>query len=786
MNRQAWRHFLWAEGVHQVRASVRAPRDAVASLAISAITAAVAAYTTLVVNEGILNPFPYRDFDRLLEITLVDPENQVRRNYFSAAELREIASSASLGSGLWASDLSRVPVRIGAVSVRASISRMNTSAVDRFGIRLIAGASASLRQGSTALVSQSLAKRVSPMALSVVGEGILIGGKQFTVAAVFDDRYAWRGADVIVPTELATEAQGLYFFTALVPPTVKVDAAGLQTTIIRALREAGTRVSAGARVVTQPLAETLAPGAAQALGSLLALGMVTLAACVAAVYGVVAVVETKRQHATAIAAALGMSEGHHAAGRIAFWGATAAAGSGVGVCATVVVGPAALALLPSGFVPRGALQAIGLARAVLIGAACVVVSVAAFYLQRSYPAQAIAQRTHDGARTASRSMRGLAAGVVLQSLFATLALGVAIAQVRALWHTQELVDALGTPDAYVVDLDGSDKETYKERTLRVEEGLQALGIRAKVVAVHGLHPLGGPVTKAIQVEDAAQTPRNVVLFSTEPGYFELRGVRPSAGRLYDERDDRLASAVAVVSESVAAELRNGRSAYDLGSLRLPELAAFAPKLRERTLQIVGVVPDAKTLECQERCPAVYVPAGTTGLVSSILVAPMEAASLDQVQKALEKTTDAALSIETLKARVRARTVDPVMARRNLSIVVAALASFIALAGVATSGYLAFTTMLRECLVRVALGCQLRAVALTAVWSSIRGAVGGAALGAATGSTMTAIVASRMAVVTTPMDYVYAGAALSAAAAVACVPLVHQAITVSPAELTRFD
>jgi putative ABC transport system permease protein len=135
--------------------------------------------------------------------------------------------------------------------------------------------------------------------------------------------------------------------------------------------------------------------------------------------------------------------------------------------------------------------------------------------------------------------------------------------------------------------------------------LESLPGVESVAAVSNL-PLGQWLTLHGAIESpgqrtAGETPLRAVVAG--PHYFDVLQVRPRAGRLFDERDDRSGPPVAVVNETFAAKFWPG--VEPLGKqIRLVKAGAVG-----QPLTVVGVIPDVAQnfRNPLERDPVIYLP-----------------------------------------------------------------------------------------------------------------------------------------------------------------------------------
>jgi len=226
-----------------------------------------------------------------------------------------------------------------------------------------------------------------------------------------------------------------------------------------------------------------------------------------------------------------------------------------------------------------------------------------------------------------------------------------------------------------------------------------------------------------------------------PQYFEVLGIPVLRGRVFDERDDRLAPPVALISETMARRFwPEGDPLDDRLLIARGQLSQFAD---EPERQIIGIVGDVRTLALQvEPTGAMYVPQaqltdGANALNLSLTPTfwivrtsvPPGSVSV-AVQEQVRQVTGLPLSnVENLTEGV-ARSSSRQRFNTLLMGIFAAVA--LVLAAIGIYGMMAYSVAQRtqELGIRLALGAEAGAVRRMVVFQGLRLAVAGIAFGIA--------------------------------------------------------
>ena len=248
---------------------------------------------------------------------------------------------------------------------------------------------------------------------------------------------------------------------------------------------------------------------------------------------------------------------------------------------------------------------------------------------------------------------------------------------------------------------------------------------------------GGPI--AIEGQPAAPGSEPLAQFwVVAPQYFSTVGLRVLGGRDFDRRDARDAPGVAIVSRRFADRFWNGANAIgEHITPLLPESDAFwIPRTVRRPLTIVGIVENVREDGIpghpDDQSPQYYLPYSQNPTRIFTLVARTEGRPEDQaaaIRNAVRETdpdqpTFDERSLGAIRQETFARS-------RELAWLIGTFAALaLALAAIGVYGVMAClaTTRSREIGIRIALGADRRDVVRLIVSDALRLAAAGAVLG----------------------------------------------------------
>jgi predicted permease len=586
----------------------------------------------------VLDPFPYKDVDRLMSVRVSNTAGRGYRTGYSVDQFVQIAERNSIFEGVIASTISDVlwtgdgdPQRL-----RGNHGTFNT--FDVMGVPPLFGrtpSAADARPDATPVVvlGYRFWQRQFGGDRSVLGRQLRLNDTMRTVIGVMPKRFMWRGADVYVPITLArgriTEGvRNVHLLGRLKPGVTDARAeADLAPIIADLKKQEPTQFPDAWRVDLLAFARTFPSGIAGDVWVLLgAVALLLLIAC-ANVSNLLLSRASARQREMTVRAALGAGRGRLVRQLLTESLVLSLAAGVLGTLLAYAGLPALLSLVPPDTIPDEAEIALNLP---VLGFALAVATLTSLIC-------GLAPALHSSRRDLAASMRevtrSLAGGSRQAVLRRALVVGEVALSLMLLAGSSVLLRAF-------VDMQRADLPVDAERvvTMRVplpaqrypgaarrvaffKDLLQRITAVPGVVAAGvntGLHPLGN-MTMPAEVAGEAPSDSPIELHNISAGYTSALGIRLAQGRLLTEADVDRADAVALVNERFVRTRLTGANA--LGRvIRLPRLAEPPIAAPNATFQIVGVVRDTLNAGLTDPIvPEMYVPFSATGMTGRVVV-----------------------------------------------------------------------------------------------------------------------------------------------------------------------
>ncbi|HTX39759.1 MAG TPA: ABC transporter permease [Bryobacteraceae bacterium] len=593
-----------------------------------------------VVHAVILDPFPYKDVDRLVSVVIRDPAGRTANwSHYPIDQFLDIAGNNSVFSYVMASTWSDV-IWTGAGEprrLRGNHCTMNT--FDGMGVPPLIG---------RATLPSDAAEDAEPVTLlgyrfwqrefggdpGVLGRKLLLNGKLRTVIGVMPPRFMWRGADVYLPDVFhrGQDVEGVHevdLLARLAPGVTRLQAQAAVRPVIADLAQRNPDdFPKNWRVELRTFKETFPSGITDALWILFgAVGLLLLIACVN-VSNLLLSRAAYRRREIAIRASLGASRLRLISQLLAESLVLAAAGGALGVLVAFAGLRGIIAMTPPNTIPDEAHIAVN-APVLLFTLA---VSVAAAILFGLAPALQLAGG--DIVRPLKESGRGSSGGLRQRLASSLLVVGeVALSlmllvgaslMIRTLLSIQDANLGLRPDRVLTLRIPFSDQR-YPDAARRVAFLEDLLGRAASVPGVSavgvdtGFPPIGN-WTMPVEIAGASeQDNRPVELDQTSEGFAAAMGIPVVQGRFFSRQEvhDRLP--MAVVNQAFVRRYFPRGEALG-GVLRLPRLKAPPFRLADASFQIVGVVKDTlNRIQTHEVVPEVYIPHSLAGMADRLFV-----------------------------------------------------------------------------------------------------------------------------------------------------------------------
>jgi predicted permease len=781
------------------------------AVAVTSLALGIAAATAMfsVVHAVILDPFPYKDVDRLMSILLSEPGRRGFRTYYTVDQYLEFRDRVQIFEGVIASTISDV-VWTGAGAPQRL--RGNHGPFDTFEIMGVgpligrAPGTADAHPGAApvAVLGYRFWQRQFGGDSGVIGRQMALNGVVRTVIGVMPPRFMWRGADVYLPThfrrgEAVEGVRNVHVLGRLKPGVTEAQAeADLQPIVEDLKRREPQAFPDQWRVGLLSFKETFPSGIRPALWILFgATGLLLLIAC-ANVSNLLLSRAAGRQREMAVRASLGAGRGRLLRQLLTESLLLAAAGGAVGVALAYATLRAMIAIVPPNTIPDEARIAMNVP--VLVFTVAVSVTTALLFglapaLHGCVPN--LVESLKSGARTAGAGhgqgmlRNGL---VVAEVALSMMLLAGAALMMRTLVRLQA-IDLGFRPDRVLtmrVPLsstrypDAPRRNTFfRDLLARVSgvPGVAAAGINS------GFHPFGGWGVR-VEVPGGRQDTRRVGFNQIDPGYLKVFKVRLLAGRELSDQDVAGGQRVALVNEAFIKRYLADRTA--LGAvIRVPSLASEPFRLPEAGFEIVGVVRDMMNDDPKEGIqPEMFVPYTVLGRAEHVVArTALDPASVTRAVTAQvyavdpdQPVTDLRTIEESLRQWVLARP------RFNLILFGVFAALGLALASVGVYGIVsnAVAQRTQEIGVRIALGAALLDVAWMVLRRGLVLVAIGLALGAAATIALGRLLSSQMSDLAAfdPAALAAVAAVMLLSGAAACVWPAQRAARVDPAVALR--
>jgi putative ABC transport system permease protein len=273
---------------------------------------------------------------------------------------------------------------------------------------------------------------------------------------------------------------------------------------------------------------------------------------------------------------------------------------------------------------------------------------------------------------------------------------------------------------------GDDWQSFHRRAL---EEVGALPAVEGAAFAWGLPLTNTGASTRIRVSGSADVPVSVPVRAVTPAFFDLVGMRLTAGRAFQDTDGPDARPVAIITARTAAEFFPGVDPIG----RQIDVPGWEGAQRD----VVGVVADVRARTPLEAAgPELYLPLAQATAFSKHLVIRTAAAdpmSVAPAAQAALRAIDPTVAIESIKTFATVRSETTVQHRLIASVTTAfsLLACLLAAAGVYGSLAWSVARRQRELAIRAVLGADRRRV-LSAVLGDVAGPlVAGASIGGAT-------------------------------------------------------
>jgi predicted permease len=608
---------------------------AVLTLALG-IMATTAMYS--VIYAVVLDPFPYKDVDKLMSVKVWDPAQKGYRTGYSTDQFLEIAERSSIFEGVIASTISDIvwtgdsdPQRL-----RGNYGTPNTFEV--MGVPPLVGRSILPADGApdaepVCVLGNRFWQRQFGGDPTVVGRQLRLNDKVRTVVGVMPKRFMWRGADVYLPIvfergRVVEGVRGVHLLGRLKPGVTPAQAEADLRPIIEDLKQREpAQFPDRWRVGLLSFKETFPSDIRESLWILFgAVGLLLLIAC-ANVSNLLLSKASARQKEMSVRSALGASRGRLVRQLFTESLILAVAGGVLGVILAFAGLRAILTLVPPNTIPDE--SEITLNTPVLIFT--LIVSAITSLVFGLAPTLHICGR--DLANSLRETGRGVAGNLRQALLRKSLVVGeVALSlmllvgaslMIRTFLAMQEIdlgfrADRLLTMR---VPLSETLYPNAQRRAAFFRELLERVSVLpgVKIVGLNtSVHPLGNWSAPVEVVGSAQEDTRPVVFHQINSDYTRALGISLVQGRLFTEAEVNNKLHLALVNETFARTRLGGQDALDR-TVRIPRIRQAPFAIEDDSFQIVGVVKDTLNRSLTDQVmPEIYFPYTLLGLANRVV------------------------------------------------------------------------------------------------------------------------------------------------------------------------
>jgi predicted permease len=612
--------------VRQLRKSPGFTATAVLSLTLG-IGATTAIFS--VVYSILLDPYPYRDADRMVHVELRDKSERGPLLAVNSTEYPELRRASSIDDVFIANQQMQT-LTGGQFPISVNVGQYSPNLFTYMGVPMQLGreftaADAPGGKGSpVAVLSYLFWQSQFAGNRDVLGKTIELGHKLYTIIGVAPSRFTWGDSDVYLPDMPSADQHDYWLAFIKLKPGVKHPAAAaeLQLLVDRFTRDDTKDFRFGRHVVIVTLNEEILGRFSGALNLLFGAVIALLVIGCANVSILLLARGIARQHELAVRASIGASRGRLIRQLLTESVLLSFVGAALGVLLAYRVVGTLSSMLPLYSFPHEA--AIRVSGTVLAFSAAVAVITGilfgvspAWQLSRPPISELIqANSTKISGTARSRNThRFLIAGQVALTLLLMAGAGAAIKAFSALTHTPLGFDP-NNIFTFNVALPQGANSTWQAR-LNADENIRRTieevpGVAGASISTSYFPPFGGFNAKIEIRSKPTLTGAEAMLGLVSPQEFATLRIPLLAGRIFDDAEVSRAAHLAVINQTFVKQfLPEGNPIGQ--SVRSPMLRAEFPGLLlgpapDDWLEIIGVVADARDDGIDRPVkPAVFLP-----------------------------------------------------------------------------------------------------------------------------------------------------------------------------------
>jgi predicted permease len=618
-------------GIRQLRKSPGFALIAVLSLAVG-IGAATAVFS--IVYATLLHPYPFRDWERLVTLTVNDKSDNTRFVRINGEQLRQLRAANVVEEVVAFDGLNLVTsgaMGEGDLPEDVNAVRWTTNALDYFGVPPVMGrgfVSSDAPEGQepqpVALLSYLFWQRHFGSDKNVVGQTIELAHVKYRIVGVMSPQINWAGGDVYLPLKI-TGDPGVRLDTSVrlksgVSPEIASGA--LQPLLEDFARSTPLSFPQGFKANILPLSSGIQRGLGPSL--YLLFGAVCLLLLVACLNVSILLLArgTRRQYELAIRAAMGAARARVVRQLLTEALLVALVGEGLGIALAVGLQRLVVNQAPYYLENRRAMIHLNLPM-LAFSIAATLITVVMFGL---LPAVQLSRRRNSrnamqlgSARVAGgwgkQTRNALIAGQVALSLVLLASAGTSIRTFLSLLHTELGYDPHNTM-ILATPLPPNHYTTWESRAAffdRIQQKLASTPDVASVaVGMAALPPVNGFGTWFEIMGQNTLGDQQVRSAYVSPEYFSTLKIRLLRGRIFDRAEVARGERLAIINQTMARKYFPDTDPVGK-QVRLPRLVAAPPAIvtapaADQWIQIIGVTADALNNGLRDPVlPAIYLP-----------------------------------------------------------------------------------------------------------------------------------------------------------------------------------
>ena len=665
------------------------------------------------------------------------------------------------------------------------------------------------------MITAGFWKRKFGLAPDVVGKGVTLDGKAYTIIGVvpanFDLLGSLRTRELYVPIGqwsnpiLMNRGAGLGFhgIGRLKPGVTVARARADMERVTQNLATAYPDANKGIGAALIPLRE-LVLGNLQPFLLLLfgAVGFVLLIACVN-VANLLLARSTGRSHEFAIRMALGAGRGRILRQLLTESLLLAAIGGALGVLLAAVGTKAALRVLPA-TLPRAAEVGVD-ARVLAFAAAVSLLAGICFGLMpalkttKSGPHAALKEGGRGAGATRHGVQRALVAAEMALALVLLIGAGLMIRTLSALWNVSPGFDTKNVLTfGFTLPTAMADASAVRAALREVHETFQSVpGVQA-VSFSWGALPLSSDDEWQFwidgQAKPASPNDMNWALnYVVEPDYMKVMGLPLKSGRFFNSQDDERAPGVAVIDDALAqkffaGEDPVGKRLHINGTDQVVEIVGVVGHVKQWSLDT-----DKESLQAQLYTPFMQLPDKAMAQSASGVSVLVRSRDSAPVFESLQRASAHRSSLQVLfGAQTMNEIIANSLAKRRFSMTLLAIFAAVALvlASVGIFGVVSYVVGRRtqEIGVRIAMGAQRSEVLRMVLAQGTAMAALGTAIGLAAALLLTRLMGTLLFAVSAadPITYLSVVLLLFGVSLAACWVPARRAARLNPVDALRYE